>query len=279
MAGAGRIFQPMKFLMTNTAAVTVGRPYAVFELLQDDDSRFSYSQNKLIHLAGMVRHLAIESMKNSPPDGVDEDWVETYVAGHRKSGDSTHHQFSYLPLPSTGHAHTDPAVRRVMIAAPVGDDRLLDHLARTITGRRLKPTARTNLQTPPTLVQTRGDRVTECYTKAANAWASFTPVILPGHDDHKPDKTRMLIAKALQQSGIDQPCEFDWSPFSYFPKALSAHKYDRSKQPAGYIRPDHILNLTAVHVLLRFPAGVSIPGPMLIGAGRHCGLGVFARVE
>jgi hypothetical protein len=27
--------------------------------------------------------------------------------------------------------------------------------------------------------------------------------------------------------GIDQPCEFEWSAFSRFPKSLSAHKYDR----------------------------------------------------
>ncbi len=101
----------------------------------------------------------------------------------------------------------------------------------------------------------------------------------PGHDDHKPEKTRKLIEKALQQSGIEQACEFEWSAFSYFPKALSAHKYDRQKRPTGYIRPSHLLNHTAVHLKLRFNNDVKVPGPLSIGSGRHCGLGLMAGID
>jgi len=104
-------------------------------------------------------------------------------------------------------------------------------------------------------------------------------VILPGHTDHKPDKTCKLIEAALRQSGIEQPCEFEWSPFSQFPKSLSAHKYDRDKRPAGYIRPDHLLNNTAVHLKLSFNDGLNVPGPLSIGSGRHCGLGVMAGCD
>ncbi len=125
--------------------------------------------------------------------------------------------------------------------------------------------------------QTR-DGVVRCYTEPANVWHSFTPVILPGHDDHRPDKTRKLIEKALQQSGIDQPCEFEWSAFSQFPKSFSALKYDRNGRPAGYIRPDHLLSKTAIHLMLHFKEGLSMPGPLVIGAGRHCGLGLLAAI-
>jgi CRISPR-associated protein Csb2 len=109
----------------------------------------------------------------------------------------------------------------------------------------------------------------------ANVWHSFTPIILPGHDDHKPEKTRALIERALLQSGIDQPCEFEWSPFSRFPKSYSAHKYGKEKQPQGYYRPDYLQSQTAVHLTLRFKNNVQVPGPIFIGAGRHCGLGSF----
>jgi CRISPR-associated protein Csb2 len=254
----------------------VTRPFVIFELRKDDGSFLRYPQQRLIHIAGMVRHLAIEAMKLAPPVGVDEDWVETYVAGHARPGLNVHHQFSYLPLPSIGHSHVDPSVRRIMIAAPVGDDRLLQHLAMRLAGRQLKPTRETKLDHPPTLVRVRRDNVARLYTESANAWASVTPVILPGHDDHKPAKTRKLIEKTLAQSGIEQPCEFEWNAFSRFPKSLSAHKYDRNKRPTGYIRPDHLLSQTAVHLRLRFKEGLNIPGPLAIGAGRHCGLGVFA---
>lgn len=257
----------------------VARPSVVFELRNDDGTFFAYPQNKLIHIAGMVRHLAIEEMKKAPPNGVDDGWVERYVAGHARPCVNEHCQFSYCPLPSIGHAHTDPSVRRVMIAAPLGDDGFLRHLAMRLDGQQLKPTSRTKLDHPPTLVRVKSNKVARFYTQSANAWASVTPVILPGHDDHKPDKTRNLIEKALAQSGIEQRCEFEWNAFSQFPKALSAHKYDRDKRPIGYIRPDHLLTQTAVHLKLRFNGGLEVPGPLAIGAGRHCGLGVFARVD
>jgi CRISPR-associated protein Csb2 len=264
-----------------SATDAIPRPFVVFQLFTDEDERFSYPQDKLIHIAGMVRHLAIDSMNASPPPGVQDDWVKTYVAGHPKPGEVTHRQFSYLPLPSIGHFHTDPCVRRVMVAAPVDDERYLNHLAMLLSGRQLEPTEETRLPNPPTLVRIKGrsdsDKVSNCYTDANDTWASVTPVILPGHDDHKPDKTRRLIEKALQQSGIDQPCEFEWSAFSHFPKSLTAHKYDRHKRPKGYIRPDHLLNLTAIHMRLKFEHPIA--GPLAIGAGRHCGLGIFAGVK
>lgn len=257
------------------------RPHVVFELRHDDGSFCRYSQRKLIHIAGMVRHLAKEAMMLSPPAGVDKDWVERYVAGHACKDRQNHQQFSYLPLPSIGHRHADQAVRRVMIASPVGDDAWLEHLARRLHGQRLKPEKGNEFgeQSPPILVRTRHDKVASCYTATANRWASVTPVILPGHDDHKPAKTRRLIETALAQSGIEQPCTFEWSPFSCFRNSLSAHKYDRDRKPIGYIRPDYLLSQTAVHLTLQFENDLKVPGPLAIGAGRHCGLGLFAPVE
>jgi CRISPR-associated protein Csb2 len=251
----------------------------VFELRRDDGSRFSYPQMKLIHIAGMVRHLTIELMTQSPPEDVDGDWVDTYVAGHPKAGAVEHRQFSYVPLLSTGHEHADQWVRRVMIVAPVGDDRYLRHLAMRLDGSQLKPTPETKLDHAPTLVRVRDDNVARFYTETSNTWASVTPVILPGHDDQNPAKTRKLIEKALAQSGIKQKCEFEWSGFSHFPKSLSSHKYDRAKGPTGYIRPGHLLTQTAVHMRLRFNDGLKVPGPLAIGAGRHCGFGIFARLD
>src|SRR5690606_8267343 len=50
---------------------TARRPFRLFELRNLDGSRFRYSHRKLIHIAGMVRHLAIEAMKTAGlPRGV-----------------------------------------------------------------------------------------------------------------------------------------------------------------------------------------------------------------
>lgn len=263
------------------------RPCRVFELRKSDDSRFRYPHRKLIHIAGMVRHLAIEAMKTCPPTGVEDDWVETYVAGHVKEGQQEHSQLSYLPLPSVGHQHTDPGVRRLMVVAPVGDDDWLDHVARHLAGQQLEPLRGDEFGDGdrPFLVPINGDNVSRCYSQQAEMWHSFTPVILPGHDDHKPDKTKALIERALLQSGIEQPCDFEWSAYSRFPKSFSAHKYDKDRRPQGYIRPAYLNGQTAVHLTLRFHDGstekkpVAVPGPIAIGAGRHCGLGLFAAAE
>lgn len=268
------------------------RAFRAFELRNLDGSRFRYPHRKLIHIAGMVRHLAIESMKNDPPRGVEPGWVESYVAGHANASSGAHRQLSYLPLPSVGHAHADPGVRRAMIAAPIGDDARLDHLARRLAGQVLRPDPTFPDpfigQAPPILIplpQRTGDGVVSAYTREATTWHSVTPVILPGHDDHKPEKTQSLIQKALRQAGIDQPCTFEWSAFSRFAKSYSAQKYGKDKQPQGYIRPSYLLSQTAVHLTLRFHDGsaernpIRVPGPIAIGAGRHCGLGLFAATQ
>jgi CRISPR-associated protein Csb2 len=218
-------------------------------------------------------------MKACPPTGVGSEWVETYIAGHAAADSVEHRQLSYVPLPSVGHIHTDPGVRRVMIVGPAGDDAWLDHVARHLAGRVLEPLRGDEFAEgdPPLLVPVRYDNIARFYTQPANAWASVTPVILPGHDDHKPDKTCKLIETALRQSGVEPACEFEWSAFSWFPKSLSAHKYDRNNRRIGYIRPPYLQDLSAVHMKLRFNDGIEVPGPLVVGAGRHCGLGLFAR--
>lgn len=266
----------------------IPRPGIVFKIECDDEvKRFSYPQSKLIHIAGMVRHLAIEAMTLNPPRDLrgrdPTEWVRAYVSGHQSSDDKAvgalHTQFSYIPLQSIGNPNTDPGIRRVMIVAPIGDDAWLEHLARHLKGVPLKPLSHTTLPPGTRLERIDDDKrdgVRDAYLHPSSAWASVTPVILPGYDDRKPEKTRKLIERALAQSGIDQPCTFEWSAFSHFSKSFSAHKYGKDKRPIGYIRPDHLSDLTAVHLTLTFDNGIQVPGPLTLGAGRHCGFGLMA---
>lgn len=257
----------------------ITRPYAVFELRHDNDAFCRYPLQKLMHIARMVRHLAKELMSQSPPSDVHENWVERYVVGHRKENAEEHRQFSYLPLPSIGHKFADQSVRRVMIAAPIGDDAWLDHLVRRLTGRQLKTDNGNEFaeQGPPTLIRVYRDQVTRHYTGAANQWVSVTPVILPGHDDRKPAKTRKLIEAALAQSGIEQPCTYEWSASACFRNSLSAHKYDRN-QRANFYLPSYLQSRSVIHLTLTFNGELKVPGPLAIGAGRHCGFGLMAAV-
>ena len=65
---------------------------------------------------------------------------------------------------------------------------------------------------------------------------------------------------------------------SQFPKSLSFAKYDRNKRQPATSGPDHLLTQTAVHLKLCVSTtALKYPVALAIGAGRHCGLGVFAR--
>ncbi|MGH8208002.1 MAG: type I-G CRISPR-associated protein Csb2, partial [Steroidobacteraceae bacterium] len=181
--------------------------------------------------------------------------------------------------------HTDPAIRRVMIVAPIGDDAILEHICQYLDGLRLRPERESDLRGSVFLHRRHNDNVASFYTQSDsdhqgyNRWASVTPVILPGYDDRESRKTRKLIEKALVQSDVAQPCEFDWSAFSYFPKMLPAYKHDNQRRQRGHIRPSYLLNQTAVHLTLRLNANARIQGPITIGSGRHCGFGLMAGID
>jgi CRISPR-associated protein Csb2 len=251
------------------------RPCVVFALRASSDDSYRYPHAKLIHIAGMTRCAAISAMKDCPPEDLKiEDtaaWIESFVAGHRQETAERHDQFSYIPLPSIGHEHADAMIRRVMITAPFGHEAQLRHLADQLEGQQLKPEDGSE---GPVLDRLLLDGVTRRYLETSRVWASVTPVILPGHDDHKLEKTVRLIKRAFLQSGIDQSCEFTWGPLPNFKHCLAAYKYDRGGRPAGYQRPKHLESLTAVHMRVTFEHPVA--DPVSIGAGRHCGFGIFA---
>ncbi len=273
-----------KVFYTSTERL-LGRPHAVFELRHDDGSFCRYPQRKLIHIAGMVRRIAIQQMKHDPPRDVADtrQWVDRYVAGHARDYPGEHRQLSYLPLPSIGRAYADQVVRRVMIAAPVGGDVWLEHLTARLDKWKLEPENADEFgdQGPPTLMRVYRDKVARCYTASANRWSSVTPVILPGHDDRKPAKTRKLIDRALKESGIEQPCSYQWGTHSRFRNSLSAHKYHKDSK-TGVKRwqfenvKAYLRGKTWVHLTLTFDEELQIPGPLVIGAGRHCGFGMLA---
>jgi hypothetical protein len=104
----------------------IGSPYAVFKLLDANEDAYRHPHAKLIHIAGMVRHAAIQRMEADPPSWIEHpaDWINRVVRGKRdESSTVEHRQFSYVPLPSIGHEHADAMIRNVMVVAPMGMDR------------------------------------------------------------------------------------------------------------------------------------------------------------
>lgn len=301
-----------RVLYTSTERL-IGRQAVVFKLLDEDFEPTRYPHALTAHIAGVMRHAAIECMKGNEPSWLAEpdrtEWVSRFIRGKNDPPSNDHQQVSYIPLPSIGHEHADAKIRNVMIVAPMGRERDLEHLADRLNGSlfnfkgdedscNFKSTPKADHPyamsrfTPP-----RGRFIATHYLGRSATWQSVTPVILDEHAkkmDRKNAETGqiekvwnhdLLICKALARAGIETSCEFTWQSMPFYKNCLSAHRYDRNGGNLLYLFPKRLAGKTAVHLKIWFHDGskdrqpVQVPGPITLGAGRHCGFGLMAATD
>jgi CRISPR-associated protein Csb2 len=275
----------------------------VFQILTPDAVGFQpFDPVRRTHVvAGMVRHatrLAAEAAGKAP------EWVAAFVLGH---GDGPNSQaradarFSYLPLPTINPRKVE-SVRRVLIAEPAGGaGHDVRWAVRALSGADLVLD-----ETPVGLlsVSPLTEPVVRRYVPLAGAvaWTTVTPVVLPGHDEARPRvgdrrrlatqsgaarlavsaraaaRTEKLLRKAIGQAGfppaLAEHCDLEWRPVGFLSGVDLASRY----QVPAYLR-----GFPRYHVRIgwRTAAGqpVRVPGPIAVGAGRYCGLGLFAAWE
>jgi CRISPR-associated protein Csb2 len=245
------------------------RPRAVFQL-QDSQGKFcAFRQQDAVLVAAMVRHRACETAKRDShefPGG-----SEIYVAGHTKVDPAlkigpTPPRFSYLPLPSIGDRHADGVIRRVLIAEPLGGDGSHANWAQ-IRLHNATLVDQDQCERAVMVQPDRADGVLTSYVGTGRSWSTVTPVVLPGYDDGKHTKAERLFLAALRQAGLPLETVEDVT-------LRKAPFWPGSEHPHLYRRPTYLKGLPSWHVHVRFREEVS--GPLAIGAGRHCGLGIFA---
>jgi CRISPR-associated protein Csb2 len=238
------------------------RAYAAFEF----PDGIAFRQSTANEVGAMVRSVACQFAKRDthvfPGDS------ESFVAGHVNGAKVTPPRFSYLPLPTVGHRYADGTIRRVLVAEPFGGDgshakwaqsRLRNALLKDIHGRDRA------VLLEPWRPSSRG--VIDRYVRESRVWTSVTPVVLPGFDDCEYEKAVRLCIDALRQADlpVEGVEELSLRKAPHWPGAL---------HPSQYRRPDYLRHLPAWHLKLVFREPVA--GPLSIGAGRHCGLGVMA---
>jgi CRISPR-associated protein Csb2 len=259
-----QVFRRIPYLLTTTVAP---RPYVGFELRRTDGQWATFRHVDAIKVAAMLRHVTCEAAKDDShkfPGG-----TERYVAGHTNHRNDRSPRFSYLPLPTTRHAHADGMIRRVLIAEPFGSDGAQVQWA--AQRLRFRPLINDAGQEQALLYSAEdADTVLRSYVQSARMWSSITPVILPGFDDGKYEKAERLLIKAVQQAGlpIEEIEAFVLRKAPFWPG---------SQHPCHYQRPEYLRGFPAFHVHLRFRE--PIPGPLAVGSGRHCGLGLFVSEE
>jgi len=242
---------------------SVPRPFTAFRLLDPDTGKpQSFPAWRAVSVAGMIRGAAHEAAKNA---GRDPKWIGEFVCGHHEGADSFP-RFSYLPLPSIQPVVGVGRISRVLIAEPIGSEgREVAWLKRLLTGRTVSSEQGRHVL----LVPLTRDNVLDNYVRNAQTWTTATPVALPGSDDGMPSKTEKLLEKMLRHAGysVDSIQELDYHRVPFRRGAEDARRY----RPRA---PHYLANCTMYHMRIRWKFPMS--GPMALGAGRHCGLGIFA---
>lgn len=268
LESAGAIFEPQRYVVGTV------RPNVAFRLVSPDGDTTSIRHQLIAPLVGMIRALA-----NRPyvVASLGQDVIDREIKGHPK--ESTSDRVSILPLPTIRRGPTDGRIRRVMLAQPYeSDGALCDWLGRLFDGQEL--TALTDEDRfPPIFLEriARRDTVLRYYTGISRVWASATPVLLPGYDDRKDHRgdhqkrlarAEQLVRKALSQAGVNVRAHLELSRVPYWTGSLHAREYVAREKLAHYPH---------WHVRLTFDRPWT--GPLAIGAGRHSGFGVFARMD
>ncbi len=227
-------------------------------------------------LVGMIRDL---SNRSHVVASIGQDVIDREIKGHPK--DSSVDRVSILPLPTIRDGPTDGRIRRVMLSQPSGSTGdLCRALGQLFDGQMLTPLNGED-RFPPMYLERiderRRDKVLPYYTGISRVWTSVTPMLLPGYDDRKQHRgdhqkrlarAEQLVCKAMIQADIDTPAQIELSRVPYWPGSLHAQSYQPREKLNNYPR---------WHVRLTFDQPFT--GPFAIGAGRHCGLGLFAAAE
>jgi CRISPR-associated protein Csb2 len=277
------------------------RPIVAFELWQPADQLAALPAGKsrfrpfdplrgTVRVAAMVRHAADEAARAT---GWPAERISEYVHGHGPAGPTRGApdtpRFAYLPLPSIeertrkegGRQTVVSAIRRVLVVEPPGGTgEQVAWARRALSGRELTDGRTGRPAALLSLIPGSDPRVRHYLGGATGSptWSTVTPVVLPGHDGRGSAKAERLLRKAIQQAGLSatlaENAELEWRNAGFLPGVDPAVRYEP---------PAHINAYTRCHVRVRWrgPAGepVAVRGPLVIGAGRYCGFGLFVADE
>jgi CRISPR-associated protein Csb2 len=250
------------------------RPFAAFQFLSIGESGFrSFRAAQAAKVAGMVRHSVgvAASAAGRSADGLSpEDWADLYVHGHQREGAPSIGRFSYMPLPTIDPRGVVARIRRVIVVeSQEGTGEHARWAGQSLVGEQLvneqtKDAEATLARCPDT------DYVLAKYVKTSRRWSTVTPVVLPWGDSGKPHRAEKQLLKAVRHAGYDvediTSLELRREPFWRGCDVASA-----------YFVPKHLRGTASWHVMLEWKHPVA--GPVAIGSGRHCGLGLFASIE
>ena len=285
------------------------RAIAAFSLLNLDASGFRAfdPMRRTLTVAEMARGAARRAARQA---GWPESKINHVIMGHGEPRGKSGHvpvttaRFAWLPLPSLEarsgeRTRAVGGIRRVIITS-FGEDLEAEiaWVRRALAGDELTGTDIARPEALLSLLPTT-DKMVRQYTRPAAAWATVTPVVLPGYDDPGHYRRRLkngvtaddqkryldrldrriesLLRKAMTQAGFSEAlaehAQLEWRTTGFWPGVELASRYTV---------PDHLRRFARLHVKISWrdieDRPIEVSGPVCIGGGRFYGLGLFAAV-
>jgi CRISPR-associated protein Csb2 len=104
------------------------------------------------------------------------------------------------------------------------------------------------------------------WTGPAKRWSTVTPVLLDRFPKKKGPSVEEILRTSCQRAGLPEPVSIEHSPFSKLTGVVPVNEFCLTRRKDARPR-------WGVHTTLEFDQ--EILGPVLVGAGRFFGLGLF----
>ena len=225
-----------------------------------------------------------------------------WVSGHRPDGSpSPEPHLAAVPLAFAGFEHADGALLGFALVPPQGrGDLLLDSDFVQSLGRfkrvgdqdlfRLwcKELPDLDLRLELTLQADRASLNPVRYSRPSRRWASVTPLVLDRHiapprpelrgdGDRYRRETEELIRRACTNVGLPDPARVIAAKHSAVTGAPPAYPSGSAPRWSAWRTPSTFASRRLSHAILQFDQPQA--GPVMIGAGRFCGLGLCLPLD
>ena len=209
--------------------------------------------------------------------------VERFVVGRGAGPSEARRRIRIVPLPSIGAEHTDPSIRRVRVEVPATCPIRLDDLRWSFDGLECSD-SETGELCDGRLVSADETGMVERFTREARVFRSITPVALPVIRVRAPAglqrgsaalrvREHRTASAAVRQAlrHIGEPAR---------PEGIRVQRepfHPRGHRAELFASGSRFPARSLWHVELAFAAPVA--GPLVIGDGRFCGLGLMVPTE
>ena len=241
-----------------------------------DESRFApHPLHSAATLVTGVRDQAARRLQDALPARSEE--IERLVIGRNADPQDLVLRPRIMPIPSIGTEHTDPSIRRLTVEIPQECPISSRDLEWAFAG--LEPMdAATGEAWSGQLVSTTDSTMADRFERPSRLFRSVTAVALsrahrrPAGDAQRrrEDEARASAAvlQALRHSGVRA------KPSSIVVQREPLHRHGATAE--AFAHGSRFSPMAMWHVEIRFPT--ELRGPLVIGDGRFCGLGLMVPV-